>query len=1280
VQASASIFDASHKVLDRAVTWSSDNTSVATVSATGLITTVTAGTANIVAASEGKTGSAQITVAPVPPTPVATITVTPGSLSLTVGTSRTLTASTLDGQGATLSGRAIEWSTDNAGIATVSSAGVVSAVAPGTAAITAKSEGKTASSTVTVTRRPVGSITLDATSAGVVLGGTLQLTATVKDAADNVVTDREVSWSSEPIGVATVSSTGLVSAIAVGTATVTATSEGKSVTATITVTAIPVATVEVALSRSTVVASETSQASAVTFDAGHNVLGRAVVWNSDNTAVATVSASGLVTSVSAGTANIIATSEGKSGSAQITVTPEPPAAVASVRVTPDPMALTVGGTTTLGAAVRDAQGNALSGRMISWSSDNSAVATVSSTGVVSAVSPGTAHITATSEGQSGSSTLTVSAVPVASVSVSLTPSTITAVETARALATITDASGNALTGRLVTWTTSDATVATIDATGAITPVAPGTTVITATSETKTGVATLTVTPAPVAAIAVSLTSSQISAVETTQASAVLTDAQGRPLTGRTVTWTSSDDLIATVATDGLVTAVSAGSAIISATSERISGAASLTVTLAPVATVTVSPAPVTLVAGGTQQLSATLKDARDGPLTGRVVTWSSSSSAFATVDANGLVTAVAAGTTTITATSEGKAGTSTITVTQVPVATVTVTPVAADVVVSKTLQLAAVTKDAAGTVLTGREITWSSNNNAHATVDLNGKVTAVSAGPATITAASESKTGTSSITVIVAPVASVTVSPSSSTLDIAGTSTVSATLRDVDNNLLSGRTVTWTSDNSAVASVDPTTGLITARSAGTATITATSEGRSGTASVTVSAPSTGVTGLLHVSTTNSRYFADPTGKIVYLTGSHFWKNVQDDATTNPPDAFDNATYLNFLQSHNHNFTRLWLWEQAKWSDEVSYDHYFSPTIYVRVPGSGTAADGGDKFDLNQINPAYLARLRQRVLDAKAKGIYVSVMLFDGWSVEAKEFFLANPWLGHPFNRANNINGIDGDPNDDGSGKETQTGAIAAITNLQKTYVSAVIDAVNDLDNVIYEISNESDAESKAWQYDMINYIHSYETGKPKQHPVGMTFMWPGGTDADLVASPADWISLDGDAEAPDPATGGKVSIWDTDHLCGICGSVPWVWKALTTGHNPILMDGYDGSPGVSDPSYNKNDPKWEAIRTNMGYARSYAARMDLAHAVPHPELCGTAYCLVNPGVEYLVYSPSGFGVTVHLEGVPSTTTFSVEWFNTTSGQATVVGDVQGGAARVLDPPHTGGDVVYLLRH
>ncbi|MGH7462393.1 MAG: Ig-like domain-containing protein, partial [Longimicrobiales bacterium] len=158
-----------------------------------------------------------------------------------------------------------------------------------------------------------------------------------------------------------------------------------------------------------------------------------------------------------------------------------------------------------------------------------------------------------------------------------------------------------------------------------------------------------------------------------QLSATLRDASNNILTGRVVTWSSSNTAIATVNASGLVTGVAAGTATITATSEGRTGTATVTVTApppppppAPVATVTVSPANPSVQAGGSVQLTATLRDASNNILTGRVVTWSSSNNSIATVNASGLVTAVATGSATITATSETRTGTSNVTVTAPP--------------------------------------------------------------------------------------------------------------------------------------------------------------------------------------------------------------------------------------------------------------------------------------------------------------------------------------------------------------------------------------------------------------------------------------------------------------------------------------------------------------------------------------------------------------------------------------------------------------------------------------
>ena len=402
--------------------------------------------------------------------------------------------------------------------------------------------------------------------------------------------------------------------------------------------------------------------------------------------------------------------------------------------------------------------------------------------------------------------------------------------------------------------------------------------------------------------------------------------------------------------------------------------------------------------------------------------------------------------------------------------------------------------------------------------------------------------------------------------------------------------------------------------------------------------------------------------------------------SNPIQAtFNYTAFLNFLVARNHNFFRLWRAENAR-GGEAGPNFWFDPMPYQRST-TCCAFDGGNKFDLTKFNQSYFDRLRQRVIAAGDKGIYVSIMLFDGWSVETK-MSNHNPWAGHPYKLSNNINNINGDVNNDNQGGETHTLTNSQVTALQEAYVRKVIDSVNDLDNVLYEISNESPGNSEAWQYHLINYIKSYEAAKPKQHPVGMTVEYPGGNNQDLYNSPADWISLAGnginiDTYTPPAATGNKVILADTDHLCGICGNRQWVWKSFTRGENPIFMDVYDPATtsrgAYLPPTGNEVD-----IRNNLGYTRSYASRINLAAMTPQPSLCSSGFCLAKAtgsAAEYLVYLPGGGSVNVNLSSTQGT--LAVEWLNPTTGVKTAGNTVNGGATRTLTAPFSGDAVLYL---
>jgi len=402
--------------------------------------------------------------------------------------------------------------------------------------------------------------------------------------------------------------------------------------------------------------------------------------------------------------------------------------------------LTIGQSVPASVILKNSSGVTLNGnKHVAWSSADPTVAAVdASNGMVTAVAAGSTRITASAEGASGSAEVDVMPpAAVASVVVDLESSAVAIGGTVQAVDTLRDAQGNVLSGRTVRWSTSNPGVATIDSvTGVATGVAAGQLTVTASSEGHSGAAVLAVTgsggganPPPqasVASVTVSLAQSSVDIGATTQATAVALDASGNVLTGRTVSWQSSNALVASVdPSSGVVTGVSTGSTIITGVSEGRSGTATITVTSPspappgnpppsnpppsnppPVATVAVSLSASTIAAGATTQASAVTRDASGNTLTGRTILWSSSATSVARIDSAGLVTAIAPGTTTISATSEGKIGSASLSVTAVPVATVSVVLGTGSLAVGGTTSATATARDASGNVLTGRIVTW----------------------------------------------------------------------------------------------------------------------------------------------------------------------------------------------------------------------------------------------------------------------------------------------------------------------------------------------------------------------------------------------------------------------------------------------------------------------------------------------------------------------------------------------------------------------------------------------
>ena len=431
-------------------------------------------------------------------------------------------------------------------------------------------------------------------------------------------------------------------------------------------------------------------------------------------------------------------------------------------------------------------------------------------------------------------------------------------------------------------------------------------------------------------------------------------------------------------------------------------------------------------------------------------------------------------------------------------------------------------------------------------------------------------------------------------------------------------------------------------------------------------------GPLVVCKENPRYFSRADGRPVYLTGSHTWATLHDRMLEETP-VFDYSAWLDFMERHNHNFLRLWAWEQATGMQFTHRVVKYGPNRYKRT-GPGVARDGGPKFDLTQFNDDFYDRLRSRVVAAGKRGIYVGVMLFQGFSLDkrGKRDHGRNAFDGHPMNAANNVNGIDGDPDGSGTGHQVHTLDVPEITALQEAFVRRTIDTLNDQDHVLWEISNESHEGSVAWHYHMIDLIHAYERTKPNQHPVGMT----GAPikNPPMQESPAEWISPVGKAYRSDPPEGDgrKVVIFDTDHSGPFDPNPKCPWRCFTRGLNFIAMDNYMDARYGSPP---EPDPEWDAIRRQMGYTRSYSERMDLRTAVPNGELASTGFCLASPGTAYLVYLPDGGRATVDLTAASGD--LAVEWLNPADGKTVRDGRAEGGGSLAFEAPFDGDAVLFL---
>jgi trimeric autotransporter adhesin len=860
----ATLSDQSTQDVSSQVAWLSSNTSIATISTLGLVNAVATGSTTLSASLLGVTKSLSLTVTNATLNQGGLTIATP-PLTLIAGLTAQLAATGSYSDGTTVDVTAsVSWVSSNPAVATVSLTGLVTAVGPGTATITGTLDGQTVTLVVTVTSATLNPNGLSISTPPLTLaaGLTAQLAANGSyDDGSSLDVTASVSWTSSDPLVATVSPSGLVTAVAPGTAIITGTLSGETATILVTVTSavlnpggltitVPPLTLAAGLTGQLTATGSYSDGSSVDVTAN-------VSWTSSNPAVATVGLNtGLVTAVLPGSATITGTLDGQSVTLPVTVTNavlNPNGLV----ITTSPLTLAAGLTGQLTASGTYSDGSVVDVTAdVSWTSSNPAVAIVGlNTGLVTAVLPGSATITGTLNGETATLPVTVISAVLVNSGLDLTTgallNTLPAGTTTQLTVTATFTDGTSSNVTTSAALVSDSTgVATVSPSGLITAVAPGTAGITASYGGQSKVVTITVTPTVLTGI--QITPPIISLVETLTQPLVAIGLFDNGTTSDItdlVTWTVTPVNAAVVGADGLLTALlaTAGGTVQATLTGVNSNLAQLDISSPTLLNLEILDVPANLVAGLLSQLK--VNAVYDNGLVVDVtnqVTWSSSNPLLATV-VNGLVTSLLPGSVTLTAQLGVIDETVTLNVSNPSLDSLTVQGDLSTLPFGIQRQLKAFAKysNSATPVEVTDQALWSSSNASVIAVDnlLNkGRIEAkASSGTATISASLNGVNSqpTAPITAAPSTVNSVAIQGGASGTLVTGTSvqlSAQASLSGVGSPQDVTNLTSWTSSNTAVLTVTQQ-GLVTAVGTGTATVTGTYSGVSGSQVFTVSAAS-----------------------------------------------------------------------------------------------------------------------------------------------------------------------------------------------------------------------------------------------------------------------------------------------------------------------------------------------------------------------------------------------------------------------------------------------------------
>jgi uncharacterized protein YjdB len=834
--------DQSTQTITSQVTWQSSDTTIASVSNSGMLTSLKAGTVTITASMNSVSGSAGVTVTSASLTAINVGTPSP---SLAVGGIEQLTATGVYSDNSTQSlTTQVLWSVSDPTVASVSATGGFTGLKAGSVTVRATMGTLVGAGNITVTEPTVSSITISPAAFSIASGQSKQLSAlgVYSNGTSQDVTS-QVTWSSQNAD-ASVSSTGLVTGVSAGSSTITATLGSSTGTAMATITAAQLQSILVTPASASIATGQTQafEANGIFSDGSSSDITNSVAWNSNATNFATINATGIATGVSAGTATISASSGSASQTpATLTVTP---AVLTEIDIAPDGQYIPIGGQfqLTLTATYSDNTTQTITNG--NWTSAQPSFAAVDpNTGIVTGVANSNNNpitITATYGGMSNTTTVYITAaVP---ESLQLTPATtsIASGTTQQYSANVvySDGSIQPVTAGL-SWVSSSSSVAGIDGNGLATGVAPGQTTITAVYDSMTATAALTVTPAVLTNIVVTPVTTVVGINGNVQftATGVFSDNSTQDLTAQ-ADWSSSNASFALINAGGLATGLSAGTTTITASFDGISGSGTLTVSTATLVSIAINPANPIVPPHSKIQLTATGTFSDGSQLVLSGVSWHTTSARYAMVNGNGILRTKKSTTKPVSvyATLNGITGTTGITITSMTIQSLAITPSAPTIAQGTTEQLSLIGtfSDGVTTVNLTPSARWQTSNYADAVVDRNGVVTGRAVGSVTITASYSGQTpATTTLTVSNATIQSITVTPATPTIALGSSQQFAASGLFSDGSTQDITSIaTWTSSTPTVAVVN-SNGVAASATHGQTNINATFRGVTGSTLLSV---------------------------------------------------------------------------------------------------------------------------------------------------------------------------------------------------------------------------------------------------------------------------------------------------------------------------------------------------------------------------------------------------------------------------------------------------------------